>query len=63
MKLLLVLMAAAGLQLVEPSIPTGGFTPSAAEILFDSAPNVLTLPDDIYLGEVGGVAANSKGEM
>ena len=33
------------------------------EIAFDSIANPLTLPDDIYLGEVGGVAANSKGEM
>src|SRR6476660_4786147 len=33
------------------------------EIAFDSVANPLTLPDDIYLGEVGGVAANSKGEI
>jgi streptogramin lyase len=33
------------------------------EIAFDSAPNALVLPDDIYLGEVGGVAANSKGDI
>ena len=33
------------------------------EIAFDSAANVLTLPEDTYLGEVGGVAANSKGEI
>src|SRR5262245_28789333 len=33
------------------------------EIAFDSSPNALTLPDDIYLGEVGGVAANSKGDI
>src|ERR1700704_6637512 len=30
---------------------------------FDSAPNPLTLPDDIYLGEVGGVATNSRGDI
>jgi DNA-binding beta-propeller fold protein YncE len=36
---------------------------SAPEIAFESAANPLTLPDDIYLGEVGGVAANSKGEI
>jgi len=29
---------------------------------FDSA-NPLTLPDDIYLGEVGGVATNSRGDI
>src|ERR1700693_3810507 len=33
------------------------------QIAFDSAANPLTLPDDIYLGEVGGVAANSKGDI
>ena len=33
------------------------------EIPFDSAPNALTTPDDIYLGEVGGVASDSKGNV
>jgi hypothetical protein len=33
------------------------------EIPFDSAPNALTTPDDIYLGEVGGVATDSKGNV
>src|SRR5436305_3951699 len=33
------------------------------EIAFDSAANPLTVPDDIYLGEIGGVAANSKGDI
>ena len=28
-----------------------------------SAANALTLPDDIYLGEVGGVATNSRGDI
>ncbi len=36
---------------------------SAPTINFDSAPNALTLPDDIYLGEVGGVATNSRGDI
>jgi DNA-binding beta-propeller fold protein YncE len=36
---------------------------AAPEIAFDSAANALMLPDDIYLGEVGGVAANSKGDI
>src|SRR5262245_65895945 len=35
----------------------------APEITFDSAANLLNLPDDIYLGEVGGVATNSKGDI
>src|SRR5258708_14350796 len=33
------------------------------EIAFESAPNPLTLPDDIYLGETAGVATNSKGDV
>jgi DNA-binding beta-propeller fold protein YncE len=36
---------------------------AAPEITFDSAPNPLTLPEDIYLGEVAGVAGNSKGDV
>src|SRR5579885_1011948 len=35
---------------------------TAPEIAFDAV-NPLNLPDDIYLGEVGGVAANSKGDI
>jgi hypothetical protein len=33
------------------------------EIAFESAANPLTLPDDVYLGEVGGAAINSKGDL
>jgi hypothetical protein len=33
------------------------------QITFDSTPNALTTPDDIYLGEVGGVATNSRGDI
>ena len=36
---------------------------TAPQINFDSAPNALTLTDDIYLGEVGGVATNSRGDV
>ncbi len=46
--------------------PFFGALPAAAqvpEIAFDSAANALTLPDDVYLGEVGGVATNSKGDI
>ena len=35
----------------------------APTINFDSAPNPLALPDDIYFGEVGGVATNSRGDI
>jgi len=33
------------------------------EIKFDSVPNALQLPAGLYLGEVGGVATNSKGDI
>ena len=36
---------------------------NAPEIRFDSVPNALQLPPDIYLGEVGGVATNSHGDI
>ncbi len=36
---------------------------AAPQIAYDSTPNPLTMPDDIYLGEVGGVATNSQGDV
>ena len=33
------------------------------EIPFDSAPNFLKLPPDLYMGEASGVAVNSKGHV
>src|SRR5437667_3283112 len=36
---------------------------SAPEIKFDSVPNPLQLPAGVYLGEVAGVATNSKGDI
>src|SRR5712692_11684844 len=36
---------------------------NAPEIRFDSVPNPLQLPAGIYLGEVGGVATNSRGDI
>ena len=35
----------------------------APEIRFDSVPNPLQLPANLYLGEVGGVATNSRGDI
>src|SRR5260221_6419193 len=35
----------------------------APQIPFDSAPNLLKLPKDLYLGEASGVAVNSKGHI
>src|SRR5437667_3104321 len=54
-----------------PLLIVAGFlaaSPAAAQnavpqIAFDSVANPLTLPDDIYLGEVGGVATNSRGDI
>ena len=36
---------------------------AAPEIPFDSVPNLLKLPPDMYLGEIPGVALNSKGHI
>jgi hypothetical protein len=36
---------------------------SAPAIKFDSAPNAIQLPAGLYLGEVAGVATNSKGDI
>jgi len=36
---------------------------SVPEISFDSAVDPLKLPDNVYLGEVAGVATNSKGDI
>ena len=33
------------------------------EIKFDSVPNALQLPTGLYLGEVAGVATNSRGNI
>jgi DNA-binding beta-propeller fold protein YncE len=41
----------------EPALET------APTIPFDSAPNFLKLPPDMYLGEAAGVAVNSKGHV
>jgi DNA-binding beta-propeller fold protein YncE len=36
---------------------------AVSEIPFDAAPDFLKLPPDLYLGEVAGVAVNSKGHI
>src|SRR5271170_377424 len=38
-------------------------SPAVPEIPFDSVPDFLKLPSEIYLGEVAGVAVNSKGHV
>jgi hypothetical protein len=34
-----------------------------AEIAFDTNPDLLKTPNDVFIGEVGGVGANSKGQI
>ena len=47
-----------------PRIVTRGLlAQSVPEISYDSVPNLLKMPDDLYLGEVLGVATNSKGHI
>src|ERR1700683_4725554 len=40
-----------------------GFAQQPKEIPFDSVPNFLKLPPNLYLGEASGVAVNSKGNL
>jgi hypothetical protein len=35
----------------------------SAQIAYDSTPDLLKLPEHIYLGEAAGVATNSKGNI
>src|ERR1700689_1487718 len=37
--------------------------PSVPEIPYESVPDLLKLPPDLYLGEAAGVALNSKGHI
>jgi DNA-binding beta-propeller fold protein YncE len=45
------------------AVPAFAQQESAPEIPYDSVPNFLNLPADLYLGEVPGVAVNSKGHI
>jgi len=46
------------------ALASGAFAQSAApEIKFDSVANALQMPAGLYLGEVAGVATNSKGDV
>ncbi len=44
-------------------VPLGAFAETAPEIPFNSVPDPLKLPKDLYFGEVSGVAVNSKGHV
>ena len=41
----------------------GSLFGQAPEIAFESAPNLLKMPDRMYMGEAAGVATNSKGHI
>ena len=63
MKLALALALALALFAAAVLAPKGMSAQSAAPTMnFDSV-NPLTLPDDIYFGEIGGVATNSRGDL
>jgi sugar lactone lactonase YvrE len=51
--------------LLAATLAAGGsmFAQSAAEIAYDANPDFLTLPAGTYLGEVAGVATNSRGHV
>ena len=59
MRHLLQALFAAGLIAGIPAMAQG----PGPEIAYDSVPNALDLPPDIYLGEVAGVATNSRGDI
>ncbi|MEQ1949629.1 MAG: peptidyl-alpha-hydroxyglycine alpha-amidating lyase family protein [Bryobacteraceae bacterium] len=54
---LLLAVAMAGVMM------NGGLMAQVPEIAYDSAPNLLKFPANIHLGEVAGVATNSKGNI
>ena len=37
--------------------------PAVPQIAFDSVPDAIKMPKDLYLGEASGVAVNSKGHV
>ena len=43
--------------------PLAMLAQGAPDIAFDSVPNPVKLPPDLYLGEASGVAVNSKGHI
>jgi len=56
-------LAALSVAIVLAGLPVVAQNASVAVLNFESAANPLTLPDDIYLGEIGGVATNSRGDI
>jgi hypothetical protein len=62
-RVLPLVLAASFLGALPAAIQPAAAQAAAPEIAFDSVANALSLPDDIYLGEIGGVATNSKGDI
>ena len=56
------LAATAGLAL-SSALATAAAAADVPVIAYESVPDLLKLPDNLYLGEVSGVAANSKGHI
>src|SRR6185312_7667719 len=54
--------AGAQMKIIFSLLLAAGILQSAPEIAFDST-TPLTMPDDVYLGEVGGVAQTAKGDI
>src|SRR5579862_7662290 len=57
----IALAMALGITVFSSSLLAQGQT--VPEIPFESVPNFLKTPKDVYLGEVAGVAVNSKGHV
>jgi hypothetical protein len=52
-----------GLLLVVALVGSPAFAQAVPQIPFDSVPDAIKLPKDMYLGEASGVAVNSKGHI
>src|SRR5690242_21279141 len=46
-----------------PVLAQGASAQEVPQIAYDSVPDFLKLPDDVFLGEAAGVAVNSKGHV
>jgi NHL repeat len=62
-RVLPLVLAASFLGALPAAVQPAAAQAAAPDIAFDSVANALSLPDDIYLGEIGGVATNSKGDI
>ena len=54
MRAVILAVVLAGALVQQPAVP---------EIAYDADPNFLKLPDNVYFGEVAGVAVNSQGHV